>query len=196
MVDRTNLPANISDMPNTKSIRLLCNVALIIFSIVWITFTSIRDSKTTDIKNVQPQKGFLAPEFSLKSLAGGTIKLSDMHGKPILVNIWASWCTPCQAEMPAIQKMFDRYGSKIAILAVNSTTQDSLADVTAFVTNNQLTFPVLLDKDGAVTKSYQVQALPTTFFINANGIIQEVIIGGPMSETLLEIRIQQLLGEQ
>ncbi len=183
-------------MPNLKSVRLLSNLALIVFSIVWITFTSIRDTKTTEVKNVQPQKGFLAPNFSLQSISGDTYKLSALHGKPVLVNVWASWCTPCQTEMPAIQRMFDRYGSKIAILAVNSTTQDSIANVTDFITKNHFTFPVLLDKDGSVTKSYQVQALPTTFFINANGIIQEAIIGGPMSETLLEIRIQKLLGEE
>ena len=182
-------------MPKNNQNQSLPNILLIVFSMIWIVFPTLRSSSTAEIRNVQPQKGFLAPDFQLKSLDGNTVSLDQLNGKPILINFWASWCIPCQTEMPAIQEMFERYGSKIYIAAINNTAQDSLANVRAFVNKNQLTFPVLLDERGLITSSYQVQALPTTFFVNSNGVIQEIIIGGPMSETLLEIRFKQLLGE-
>jgi peroxiredoxin len=95
--------------------------------------------------------------------------------------------------MPAMQKIYDKYSQEgLILLAVNNTYQDNLSDVISFVDENNLTFPILLDTNGEVSNLYQVQALPSTFFINQDGIIEDIIIGGPMSEALIESKILEM----
>jgi peroxiredoxin len=95
--------------------------------------------------------------------------------------------------MPAMQEIDEKYEDKgLILLAVNNTHQDNLSDVVDFVSENRLTFPVLLDTEGFVSNKYQVQALPSTFFIDKTGKISEIVIGGPMSETLIESKIKEL----
>jgi len=143
-----------------------------------------------------PQAGFLAPDFTLNTLDGETVTLSDLRGQVILLNIWASWCPPCRAEMPAMQRVWEEYQARgVVVLAVNSTVQDTPADAQAFVTENGLTFPIPLDTSGEVTRLYRVSSLPTSFFIGADGVIREVVIGGPMAEALLRSRVEQLIKE-
>ena len=96
--------------------------------------------------------------------------------------------------MPAMQRIYEDYGEKgLIILAVNATNQDDPDAAMAFAQEHKLTFPILLDLDGRASDVYQIQALPSSFFIDANGMIREVVIGGPMSEALLRVRVEQLL---
>lgn len=96
--------------------------------------------------------------------------------------------------MPAIQNIYDKFQDQgFVVLAVNSTHQDNLGDAITFAQIRKLTFPILLDKDGSVGDLYEVRSLPTTFFVDPQGIIQEVVVGGPMSEALLQIRVEQLM---
>ena len=116
-----------------------------------------------------PQKGFLAPDFSLPDATGSMIALSDLRGKPVLLNIWASWCTPCRAEMPAMQQAYQAFQSQdFVILAVNATNQDKTTAALDFAKEMGLTFPILFDQSGSVSSLYKVQALPTSFFIDKN----------------------------
>jgi len=177
-----------------KKIQFLASIVIVIVSIIWIGVTTFKTINHDLSILYAPQAGFLAPDFELKDLQGNSHKLSNYLGKPIMVNFWASWCKPCQVEMPAIQKLYQKYNPDIVFLAVNSTKQDSLSGVSGFVEANHLDFPVLLDPENSVNSIYRIQALPTTYFINSKGIIKEIIIGGPMSETLLEIRLQNILG--
>ncbi len=95
--------------------------------------------------------------------------------------------------MPALQKIHEKYSDQgLILLAVNNTYQDNFSDVVDFVSANNLTFPILMDLEGNVSQQYQVQALPSTFFIDSNGKISEIIIGGPMSEALIEAKIMEL----
>ena len=142
------------------------------------------------------RQGFLAPDFSLQTLSGKTIALSSLRGQPVLINLWASWCTPCQAEMPAIQRVYQDYRARgFQVLAVNATNQDDPGKATAFAQQLGLTFPILLDSNGSVGQQYQLQSLPTSFFVDGNGVIREVVVGGPMSETLLRVRVEDLFKE-
>jgi cytochrome c biogenesis protein CcmG/thiol:disulfide interchange protein DsbE len=96
--------------------------------------------------------------------------------------------------MPAIQKVYDEYKDQgFVVLAINSTHQDNLGDAITFARIRQLTFPILIDNDGSVSNLYKIRSLPTTFFIGPQGMIQDVVIGGPMAEALLRIRVEQLL---
>jgi peroxiredoxin len=98
--------------------------------------------------------------------------------------------------MPAMERIYQEYANKgFTILAVNTIFQDNMADVSSFVQEHGLTFPILLDRDRVVSTQYQLQALPSSFFIDRDGIIQEVVFGGPMAEALLRTRVETLLEE-
>ena len=164
---------------------------------VWILFSAGYQNNLLSIENPLPQKGFLAPDFELVSLDGQQIKLTQFRGTPVIINFWASWCQPCRIEMPAIQNALKTYADQqIMILAVNMTNQDNETQVRAFVQELNLSFPVLLDQASIAGSLYQVSALPTTYFVRSDGIINEVVIGGPMSEALLLTRIENLLNQR
>jgi peroxiredoxin len=116
-----------------------------------------------------------SPEFSLYSLEGDHIKLSDDAGIPVIINFWATWCGPCVIEMPLLQERYDHFKPNLAVLAVNAG--ESKESVRKFITENNLTFPVLIDPTRSVQKLYQVRAYPTTYFIDGDGTIQAVHIG-------------------
>jgi peroxiredoxin len=174
--------------------QVLFSIAVLILGIAWISFAANYLEIPTDGHTTAPKEGFQAPDISLETMSGNHLKLSDLRGDAVLVNFWASWCLPCRSEMPAMQKVYDAYkDDNFIILAVNATHQDSLDNVKAFVTSNNLSFPILVDIDGAIAHKYLVRSFPTSFYIDKHGIVNEVIIGGPMSEALLETRIQRLI---
>lgn len=166
----------------------------LIVGLAWIFVSADRTGTSTAGEIPAPREGFLAPAFSLRTPEGESISLADLRGQAVLVNLWATWCPPCRAEMHAIQKLYDEYKDQgFVVLAVNMTYQDDPSAVLAFVQENNLTFPILLEETGEVAKKYELHSLPSSFFINRNGKIQEVVIGGPMSEALLRTRIESIL---
>jgi len=177
----------------SKQWSLVYALALLL-SAGWVWASKAPPGSTTYGGIPAPQKGFLAPDFTLETSSGETITLSELRGRPVLVNIWATWCPPCRAEMPALERTYkERQSQGFLVLGVNATNQDDRLSALAFAADQGLTFPILFDTDGQVSRLYQVRALPSSFFIDAQGVIQEVVIGGPMSEALLQIRAQQLL---
>ena len=172
------------------------SIGILVLGALWIWWSATPPGSTTAGAIPAPQEGFLAPDFELVTLEGEMVSLAEMRGKVVLLNFWASWCPPCRKEMPAMQKIFDEYNQEdFVILAVNSTNQDRISDAEAFSIEQGLSFPILLDTDGRVANQYQVRSLPTSFFIDPNGIIREIVIGGPMAEVLLRTRVEKLLEE-
>ena len=174
--------------------RRLFYFVVLAAAFAWILFSADRTGLSTAGQIPAPQAGFLAPDFELKTLKGDTIKLSDLRGQAVLVNLWATWCPPCRAEMKTLEKVQNDYKDRgFSILAVNMTSQDDPNAVAPFVEEQGLTYPILLDEAGQVAKAYQMKSLPSSFFIDRDGIIKEVVIGGPMAEALLRTRIEKLL---
>jgi peroxiredoxin len=140
-----------------------------------------------------PAVGQPAPDFTLKTLDGQEVTLSDLREQPVMINFWASWCAPCKLEMPILQQAYAaRRTEGLVILAVNLTAQDTLAEVKTFVAELDLTMPVLLDESGAVSELYRLLGLPTTIFVDGNGVIQRIQLG-PMVEAQLDQFVAEIL---
>ncbi|TYP70042.1 peroxiredoxin [Paenibacillus methanolicus] len=125
------------------------------------------------------KKGQLAPDIGFLDRAGKPVALSDYKGKIVVLNFWASWCPPCQAEMPHMQKLYDRYeNEEVVLLSVNMTTTERGPDaVWAFADKKGTTFPIVLDEEGAAMAAYSIRTYPTTVFIAPDGIIHARLLG-------------------
>ena len=166
--------------------------------ILWTVFSRVPSAVGAPLSSSpSPREGFLAPDFTLDTLDGSKLTLSDLRGKIVVVNIWATWCLPCRQETPALEKAYEQYkDAGVVVLGMDLTSQDLVSDVQSFVQEFKLTYPILLDRDGSVGNYlYQIKGLPTTFFINRAGVIRTVVVGGPMSETFIRSTIETLLKE-
>jgi peroxiredoxin len=181
-------------LPRTRFLFLL---GVFILAVLWTLASRASPSEiAAGDQPPSPQEGFSAPDFTLTTLAGESLTLSDLRGKVVLLNFWASWCLPCKAEMPALQHAYIDYRDLgLEIVAVNTTYQDTEQNARAFVEEFQLTFPIPMDLDGSVSDKYTLHGLPTTFFIDRQGQIQKVVVGGPMSEALIRSQVEDLLKE-
>ncbi len=149
---------------------------------------------------VRPDIGYAAPPLVYTDDKGGVKPLSDLDGKPVrledyrgkvvFINFWATWCPPCKQEMPDIQRIHEKYGDKVKVLAVNATAQDNEEAVRRFVEQFKLTFDVPLDKTDDVTSAYQVRFFPTSFFIDKDGVIREKREGA-MNYALMEAGVSK-----
>lgn len=132
--------------------------------------------------------GVKAPDFELKTLDGKSVKLSDLQGKKVILNFWATWCPPCKAEMPEMQKYHEEIGDDVVILAVNIDPQ---LKVQEFIDEMGITFTIPLDSEDVVNTTYQVISIPTTFFIDSKGIIRQKHIGA-MTFDLMKTNISNM----
>lgn len=175
----------------------LLMLATLALGVAWTVISRVPSAVGAPLSSSpSPREGFFAPDFTLDTLQGGQVRLSDLRGKIVVINFWASWCPPCRAETPALQNSYERYkDSGVVILGVNLTDQDSLNDVKDFVRQFGLTYPILLDRDGSTSLRYRIQGLPSTYFLNRAGVIRTVVVGGPMSETFIASKIEALLQE-
>ena len=174
--------------------RRIIYLLVLTLGFAWVLISADKSGASTAGRIPAPQQGFLAPDFELKTPDGESLRLSELRGQAVLVNLWATWCPPCRAEMRSIEKMYQEYKNQgFTVLAVNMTYQDDLLAVMPFVFEQGLTFPILLDETGEMAKAYQLHSLPSSYFIRRDGIINEVVIGGPMSEALLRTRIKDIL---
>jgi cytochrome c biogenesis protein CcmG/thiol:disulfide interchange protein DsbE len=174
--------------------RRMLNLLFLAIGFAWILISADRSGVSTSGQIPAPQQGFLAPDFELKTSEGETVSLSDLRGQAVLVNLWATWCPPCREEMQTIEKVYQEYKDRsFTVLAINMTYQDDLLSVAPFINKQALTFPILLDETGNVATAYQLRSLPSSYFVRPDGIISEVVIGGPMSEALLHTRIEDIL---
>ncbi len=152
---------------------------LIIISIGYVQEDEQEESETTQQSTEQQTSGNQglvdkpASNFQLENLQGEQVELSDFKGQKVLVNFWATWCPPCEAEMPDIQKLHEAYPEYV-ILAVN---EDPENDVQGFVNEYGLTFPVLIDTNQQVQANYQIVAYPTSIFIDEDGVVRTITEG-------------------
>lgn len=137
-----------------------------------------------------PLVGGPAPLFELETVDGQIIKLSDLKGKFVILNFWATWCVPCTKEMPEFQKAHQLLeDNNVEIIAIN--LGETKKKVDKFIQDYRLSFPVLLDKFGNVSEQYKVIGLPVTYFISPDGIIRDKICGGGITKEIIETKVNQ-----
>ena len=169
-------------------------VIVLLSGLIWIFASADKTNSSTAGHIPAPQKGFLAPEFKLETPDGRTVALTDFRGTAVLVNLWATWCPPCRAEMPTLEKVYEEYKDQgLVVLGIDAANQDNLDAVAAFEKQYNLTFPILLDTNGEASALYELRAFPTSFFVGRDGVIKEVVVGGPMSEALLRTNIEEII---
>jgi cytochrome c biogenesis protein CcmG, thiol:disulfide interchange protein DsbE len=165
--------------------------ATLLLGLTWIGFSRVPSTLTAEQMIESPQVGFLAPDFELRLTDGDAVQLSALRGKPVIINFWATWCGPCRDEMPALEQVWQRYGKgDVMLLGVNQG--EDLQTITAFAHGEMdVSFPLLLDSQLDVSRLYNIRAMPTTFFVDANGRIQDIQIGGPLDQAALLAGIEK-----
>lgn len=159
-------------MKKSKRLYFRTTILIILLSLVGYTLYN----NLVGEKSKQPNVGDVAPNFKLETLNGEKVELRDLRGKVVLINFWGTWCKPCQEEMPAIQKVYDKYKEEgFEVLAVN--LGESELAITKFRDSTNVDFPILKDKDSLVTEIYGVYLLPASFFINRDGEIVKTFEG-------------------
>ncbi|MBK5446616.1 TlpA family protein disulfide reductase [Peribacillus sp. TH16] len=158
--------------------KIIASVVLLsLFTIAIVQAMDNKPDKNAENDSLGGLKiGAAAPDFSLKTLDGKQVNLSDYKGKKVMLNFWATWCPPCKKEMPDMQKYSQQAGEDVVILAVNIDPEN---DVRAFVEDNGITFTIPLDSQSAknpVNERYKILSIPTTYFIDSKGIIRNKVI--------------------
>jgi cytochrome c biogenesis protein CcmG/thiol:disulfide interchange protein DsbE len=174
----------------------LLMIAVAVTGSAWIAWSAVPPSAVTGGRIPSPRAGFLSPDFTVELADGSRQTLSGLRGHPVVLNLWASWCPPCRAEMPALERVHRDFSDRgLRVLALNVTRQDSEAAARAFAEVHAPSLPIGFDRQGEVEALYQVRALPTTFFIDADGVIRRVMVGGPVRESVLRAEAEALFAE-
>ncbi len=134
------------------------------------------------------KQGEAAPDFAMVLDDGRYLRLSDLQGKPVVLNFWATWCGPCRLEMPELVKAA---GADPDLVVLAADVQEARSPVENFATEFKMNLPIVLDKDGKVRSLYRVPGLPTTYFIDKTGKIASVVVG-PLTPQVLADRLAEI----
>ena len=175
-----------------QSNRLLIAAIILIVgglsAIFWMSSQTAAPRETTNSYGAPAlaKQGGTVTDFTIGSLDGDPIALADYEGDVIIMNFWATWCPPCRAEMPGINRFYEAYKDDgLVVLAINE--EESAETVRPFIQSNEFSFPILLDIEGRVAQQYSTRSFPTTFIIDREGVIQHVQTGEISEDELARI---------
>ncbi|MEK3719858.1 TlpA family protein disulfide reductase [Paenibacillus sp. FSL H8-0034] len=154
---------------------IIMGVILIMAGFAVFQAVQTQQNKAAVPEGVGPQPGLAAPALELPAFDGQTYKVGGKRDKPLLLNFWASWCTPCRDEAPDLTRLYNEYKDRFDVYAVNVTVQDEIANARDMVKEFDFKFPVLLDYQGRSMDAYQYKAIPTNYLIDKDGTVLEVL---------------------
>jgi cytochrome c biogenesis protein CcmG/thiol:disulfide interchange protein DsbE len=175
----SSAPADPAPGRTRRARWILAGIALVVVLAVgvvtWVVVESSHDGGSANtvipsgVDAGGPRVGDTAPDFTLPTLDGKTVRLSDYAGKPVVLNFWASYCHPCREEFPLFRDQLARHPGEFVVLGVD--TKDIDSDARAFAKDKKATWPIAVDSTNGVAKAYGVGALPQTFFIKPDGTV-------------------------
>lgn len=140
-----------------------------------------------------PAAGDAAPRFTAAGLDGHSVSLSELKGRPKVLNFWGTFCQPCREEMPALQKQADQW-VKEGVQVIGMNLGENGVTVRSYLEQHGIRFPVYLDTDDSIRQAYGVNQFPTTFFIRPDGTILKIRVG-QMDEAFIEQSVRELLAK-
>jgi peroxiredoxin len=138
-----------------------------------------------------PEVGHPAPDFTLKDLDGNVVRLNDLRGKVVFINFWATWCPPCRAEMPAIEALHQEYKDK-GVIVIGVDISEPESTVRQYIQQGGFSWTIVLDSTAKVARDYQIVAIPTSYFLDKEGIIKAVNVG-PMTKRAMEAEVTKAM---
>jgi peroxiredoxin len=173
-------------MPGTRFGWMVLTLLAALLGSFWIAHSRLEPAAAPETAGSVPAPvvGYAAPDFALPTLTGERVALADLGDRPIILNFWATWCGPCRVEMPALQATAERYAGLAHVIGINQGEPPER--VAAFATEYGISYPLLLDSDNAIHKSYRVRSLPTTLIIDGNGVVRAVVHGAVSAAVLAE----------
>jgi len=179
-----------------KKLKLVIIIGLVIllFGVAYFAYDQLK-AQVNNEGLVDKNISQLAPDFTLKNLTGEDVSLSDYAGKPVVLNFWASWCPPCKEEMPNFNELSNQYGKTgdVIFLMVNITDggRETIETATAYLSDNKYDMNVIFDIEGKASTLYNVSSIPSTFFIDSQGYINNSTIGS-LTMNQLEMEVKKL----
>lgn len=172
-------------------------IAVMVLAAVLYPALSERYSANGISGNTEDTATAQAEDFTVYDSEMNEVRLSDYFGKPIVINFWASWCSPCKSELPAFDNAYEKYQEDVVFLIVNLTDgqRETVESVRTFLSENDYEFPVYYDMEYDASGAYGVRSIPETVFINADGTLYDTRIGA-MNEIVLESYIKNMLEEK
>ena len=165
-------------------------IAIIMLVLILLSSLAVAGCSSGTVSEQSLAPGMPAPDFQLKSLDGQTVSLGSLRGRPVMLNFWATWCGPCRVEMPFIQGVFeDSDWAEQGLMVLGVNLGDSPSAVRSFMEDNGLSFTVLLDADQSAAQDYNIRGIPTTYFIDKNGIIKDIKIGTFQNKAEIDWRL-------
>jgi thiol-disulfide isomerase/thioredoxin len=172
----------------SNTVRKVFSMVLPVLMLIFVisVFTGCSGESASDLSI-----GSKAPDFELYDLDGDVHKLSEYKGSPVFLNFWATWCGPCRGEMPHLEEVYEEWkDNNLTFFAVN--IGESSTDVVSFLDYYGFTMPVLLDSAKTVSRRYGVSGIPTTYFIDEDGIIQNKVVGAFPDRESVESYVEEL----
>lgn len=184
-------------MKNKRNLILMILLIILILGGSYFLYQRLSVKVTPDptkTTSVSPSKAETsasskrAPDFTVYDAKGNKVTLSSTRGKPVVVNFWASWCDPCQSELPSYQEAYQRYGKDVYFMMVDLTGGggDSMADAQKLISKNGFSFPVYYDNDNDATVKYNIRSIPLSCFITADGILKDTHLGAISQDDLVK----------
>ncbi len=176
-------------------LRTLVIILGILVATIAVSFLlQLRDSlldRLPGLPEQGPTQNVEVPDFTLETVDGETVTLSDYRGQPVVINFWATWCAPCREEMPLLQETYDAHRDE-GLVVIGINVRETPEEVKRFLDEVRVEFPVLLDSEAAVVNRYLVTSLPLTFFVDREGRLRTVVVGG-MTKAVLDERLARIL---